>query len=98
MMKPLIDRQTAGQALAARLSAYRDKDNVIVMGLPRGGVPVAYEVAVALNAPLDLLMVRKLGLPRHKEFAMGAIAHGGVRILNDESSNPIASLTTSLNM
>lgn len=84
MMKPLIDRQTAGQALAARLSAYRDKDNVIVMGLPRGGVPVAYEVAVALNAPLDLLMVRKLGLPRHKEFAMGAIAHGGVRILNDE--------------
>lgn len=83
-MRALTNRRSAGQALAAQLTAYRNRDDVIVMGIPRGGVPVAYEIAMALNAPLDLLMVRKLGLPRHKEFAMGAIAHGGIRILNDE--------------
>lgn len=83
-MRELTNRRSAGRAIATKLTAYRDKENVIVLGLPRGGIPVAYEVALALNAPLDLLMVRKLGLPRHKEFAMGAIAHGGVRILNDQ--------------
>ena len=83
-MKTLANRSAAGKALAARLTGYRDRENLIVLGLPRGGVPVAYEVATALHAPLDVLVVRKLGLPRHKEFAMGAIAHGGVRILNED--------------
>lgn len=83
-MKSLANRSTAGQALATRLTRYRNNENVIVMGLPRGGVPVAYEIALSLHVPLDVLVVRKLGLPRHKEFAMGAIAHGGVRILNEE--------------
>lgn len=83
-MKSLANRSAAGQALAARLTRYRNKEDVIVLGLPRGGVPVAYEIAVSLHTPLDVLVVRKLGLPRHKEFAMGAIAHGGVRILNEE--------------
>ena len=83
-MKSLANRSTAGQALATRLTRYRNNENVIVLALPRGGVPVAYEIALSLHAPLDVLVVRKLGLPRHKEFAMGAIAHGGVRILNEE--------------
>lgn len=83
-MKNLANRSAAGKALAARLTGYRDRENVIVLALPRGGVPVAYEIATALHAPLDVLVVRKLGLPRHKEFAMGAIAHGGVRILNED--------------
>ena len=83
-MKSLANRSTAGQALATRLTRYRNNENVIILGLPRGGVPVAYEIALSLHAPLDVLVVRKLGLPRHKEFAMGAIAHGGVRILNEE--------------
>ena len=83
-MKTLANRSAAGKALAARPTGYRDRENLIVLGLPRGGVPVAYEVATALHAPLDVLVVRKLGLPRHKEFAMGAIAHGGVRILNED--------------
>jgi len=84
MPVPFRDRQEAGRELATRLDAYRDRDVVIVFGLPRGGVPVAYEVALALGAPLDLFLVRKLGVPGHEELAMGAIATGGTRVVNDE--------------
>lgn len=76
------DRRAAGRELAARLSAYADREDVVVLGLPRGGVPVAYEVARVLDAPLDLLVVRKLGVPGREELAFGAIASGGVRVLN----------------
>lgn len=78
------DRTEAGQRLAQKLAAYANRQDVIVLGLPRGGVPVAFEVAMALNAPLDVFLVRKLGVPEHEEWAMGAIASGGVRILNQE--------------
>jgi putative phosphoribosyl transferase len=78
------DRSDAGKKLARKLSRFRDRDDVVVLALPRGGVPVAYEVAQALNAPLDIFLVRKLGVPGHEELAMGAIATGGVRVLNDE--------------
>jgi putative phosphoribosyl transferase len=78
------DRRDAGRRLAARLSAYEGQPDVFVLGLPRGGVPVAFEVARALRAPLDVFLVRKLGLPGHEELAMGAIASGGVRVLNQE--------------
>ena len=78
------DRREAGRVLASKLMKYNDRPDVIVLGLPRGGVPVAYEVASALNAPLDIFLVRKLGVPGHEELAMGAIATGGVRVLNDE--------------
>jgi predicted phosphoribosyltransferase len=78
------DRTDAGEKLAQRLTAYRDKDDVLVLGLPRGGVPVAYEVARALHAPLDVYLVRKLGVPGQEELAMGAIATGGVMLLNHE--------------
>lgn len=76
------NRTEAGQQLATRLKSYADRPEVVVLGLPRGGVPVAYEVAKALHAPLDICLVRKLGVPGHKELAMGAIASGGVRVLN----------------
>ena len=76
------DRRDAGRVLAEQLSAYAARDDVVVLGLPRGGVPVAYEVARALAAPLDVLVVRKLGLPGREELAMGAISSGGVRVLN----------------
>lgn len=77
------DRTEAGQQLATRLKAgYSNRANTLVLGLPRGGVPVAYEVARALNLPLDICLVRKLGAPGHRELAMGAIASGGVRVLN----------------
>jgi predicted phosphoribosyltransferase len=78
------DRREAGQRLAARLGEYADRSDVLVLALPRGGVPVAFEVARLLHAPLDLFVVRKLGLPGHEEYAMGAIATGGVRVLNRE--------------
>lgn len=78
------DRIEAGQLLAERLSQYAGRDDVLVLGLPRGGVPVAYEVAQALGAPLDVFVVRKLGVPGHEELAMGAIASGGVRVLNED--------------
>lgn len=78
------DRREAGQELAKALAAYRGREDVVVLGLPRGGVPVAFEVAQFLGAPLDVLIVRKLGVPGHSELAMGAIAAGGVRLLNDE--------------
>jgi putative phosphoribosyl transferase len=76
------DRTEAGERLAAKLSAYAHRPDVLVLGLPRGGVPVAYEVARALNVPLDIIVVRKLGVPGEEELAMGAIALGGVRVLN----------------
>ena len=78
------DRAEAGRILAARLMKYAGRSDVLVLGLPRGGVPVAFEVARALQAPLDLFLVRKLGLPGQEELAMGAIAGGGVQVLNDE--------------
>lgn len=76
------NRREAGMLLARELGLYAERDDVIVLGLPRGGVPVAYEVARALHAPLDVFVVRKLGLPGHGELAMGAIASGGARLLN----------------
>lgn len=78
------NRIEAGEALAGRLDAYRGRDDVVVLGLPRGGIPVAYEVAKSLAAPLDVFVVRKLGVPGHEELAMGAIASGGVRVINEE--------------
>jgi predicted phosphoribosyltransferase len=78
------DRRDAGRKLAEKLSAYADQPDVIVLALPRGGVPVAYEVSMALNAPMDIFLVRKLGLPGHEELAIGAIASGGTRVLNEE--------------
>ena len=78
------DRADAGRVLAAELSGYAGRTDVIVLALPRGGVPVANEVAHAIGAPLDIFLVRKLGLPGHEEFAMGAIASGGIRLINDE--------------
>ena len=78
------DRCEAGRALARRLTAYASRRDVVVLALPRGGVPVAFEIASALHAPLDVLVVRKLGFPGHEEFAMGAIASGGVRVMNDD--------------
>jgi putative phosphoribosyl transferase len=78
------DRADAGRILAERLAHYAGRDDVLVLGLPRGGVPVAAEVARALGAPLDVFLVRKLGLPGQEELAMGAIASGGARVLNEE--------------
>lgn len=78
------DRVDAGRRLAERLSSYAGRPDVIVLGLPRGGIPVAYEVARALGAPLDVFVVRKLGWPMQPELAMGAIASGGVIVLNEE--------------
>src|ERR671935_1708301 len=78
------DRTEAGRRLAGKLRAYAGRPDVVVLALPRGGVPVAFEVAVGLGAPLDVFVVRKLGVPGHEELAMGAIASGGARVLNDE--------------
>ena len=77
------DRREAGRQLAAVLTKYVDCPEALVLALPRGGVPVAFEVAMALNAPLDIFVVRKLGVPGHEELAMGAIATGAVRVIND---------------
>jgi putative phosphoribosyl transferase len=76
------DRKDAGRILADKLSKYTNHPNAVVLALPRGGVPVAYEVAQELGLPLDVLIVRKLGVPNHEELAMGAIASGGIRFLN----------------
>jgi predicted phosphoribosyltransferase len=84
MAEPFEDRFEAGRVLASRLEQYAHRGDVAVLALPRGGVPVGYEVAKSLNVPLDVLLVRKLGVPGHEELAMGAIASGGVRVLNDE--------------
>lgn len=78
------DRSEAGRQLATKLTKYADRPDVLVFGLPRGGVPVAFEVAQALHVPLDVFLVRKLGVPGHEELAMGAIASGGVRVMNDD--------------
>jgi putative phosphoribosyl transferase len=82
--QPYRDRRDAGVELAGKLAQFTRRKDVVVLGLPRGGVPVAYEVARALDAPLDIFVVRKLGVPGHRELAMGAIASGGVRVLNDD--------------
>jgi putative phosphoribosyl transferase len=78
------DRRDAGLQLAALLTRYKGEPDLLVLALPRGGVPVAYEVAQALSAPLDVFLVRKLGVPGHEELAMGAIASGGVRVINED--------------
>ena len=78
------DRHAAGRELARHLGHFVDGGNIVVLGLPRGGVPVAYEIAREVNAPLDVFVVRKLGFPGHEEFAIGAIASGGVRVLNEQ--------------
>jgi putative phosphoribosyl transferase len=83
------DRTQAGQKLAAMLQKYADRADVVVLALPRGGVPVAFEVAQALHAPLDVFLVRKLGVPGHDELAMGAIATGGVLVVNDAVVTPL---------
>ncbi len=80
---PYRDRADAGRVLAGMLSAYANREDVLVLALPRGGVPVGYEVAQALRAPLDVFLVRKLGVPGQEELGMGALATGGVRVLND---------------
>src|SRR5438046_4224897 len=82
--RPFRDRTEAGRLLAAKLTAYANRPHVIVLALPRGGVPVAYEVAKALDAPLDVFLVRKLGLPGHEELAMGAVADGDIVVFNEQ--------------
>jgi predicted phosphoribosyltransferase len=84
MKKPLKDRAEAGRLLAEKLTVYANREDVVVLALPRGGVPVAFEIANRLDAPLDVFVVRKLGVPWYQELAMGAIATGGVRVLNDD--------------
>jgi len=84
-MSRFRDRSDAGRLLAGRLAHYAHHPDLLVLALPRGGVPVAYEVARALHAPLDVFLVRKLGVPGHPELAMGAIASGGVQVLNEET-------------
>jgi predicted phosphoribosyltransferase len=84
MPLPFHDRRDAGRQLAATFEDLKRRSDVVVFGLPRGGVPVAYEVAEAVGAPLDVYLVRKLGVPGHEELAMGAIAMGGLRVLNQD--------------
>ncbi len=83
-MERLTDRRAAGLVLADKLMGYAGRDGIVVLGLPRGGVVVAFEVAKGLNAPLDIFLVRKLGAPGQEELAMGAIASGGIRVLNED--------------
>ena len=83
-MDKYLNRTEAGQILAKELKEYSDRDDVIVLALPRGGVPVAFEVAKTLHAPLDVFIVRKLGVPQQKELAMGAIAMGDTSVFNDD--------------
>src|SRR5262245_37032668 len=84
------NRTDAGRQLAERLTHYAGRPDVVVLALPRGGVPVGYEVARALEAPLDVFVVRKLGVPGHEELAMGAVASGGAWVLNDDVVGPLA--------
>src|ERR1700709_566650 len=84
MVKIYRDRSEAGRELATKLTAYAHRQDVLVLALPRGGLPVGYEVATALGAPLDVFVVRKLGVPGHEELALGAIASGGVMVLDDD--------------
>src|ERR1051326_5627029 len=90
MALPFRDRRDAGQRLAEQLRSYANRPDLLVLALPRGGVPVAFEVAQELNAPLDLFLVRKLGVPGQAELAMGAIATGGVRVINEDVVNGLA--------
>jgi len=90
MASGFATRREAGKKLARKLSSYANRLDVLVLALPRGGVPVAYEVACALHAPMDVFVVRKLGVPGHEELAMGAIASGGVRVLNDDLMRAMA--------
>ena len=87
VQRPFANRAEAGLKLASKLTAYANYPNLLVLALPRGGVPIAYEVARALQAPLDVFLVRKLGVPWNEELAMGAIATGGVRVLSQEDTN-----------
>jgi putative phosphoribosyl transferase len=89
-MIAFVDRASAGAALAAALLVYRNREDVLVLGLPRGGVPVAAEVAHALHAPLDVVLVRKLGAPGQPELAIGAIASGGVIVINENILSAVA--------
>src|SRR6266849_6060943 len=84
MERAFANRTEAGRLLAEKLVQYAGRDDVVVLGLPRGGVPVAYQVARRLGAPLDVFIVRKLGVPGFEELAAGAIASGGVRVLNED--------------
>jgi putative phosphoribosyl transferase len=86
---PFDDRRQAGRVLAAELAPYRGREDLLVLALPRGGVAVGYEVAHALQAPLDVFVVRKLGFPGHEEYAMGAIAGGGVRVMNPGAGDTV---------
>lgn len=87
---PFRDRRQAGRALAELLEHYRGRENLLVLALPRGGLAVGFEVAHALQAPLDVFVVRKLGFPGHEEFAMGAIASGGVRVMNPVAGTSVS--------
>ena len=89
MMPRFRDRRDAGRALARELTAYGGRSDVVVLALPRGGVPVGYEVATALHAPLDVFAVRKLGVPGHEELAFGAISSGGAEVLNHAIVNAL---------
>src|ERR1051325_4302157 len=88
-LQPFRDRVEAGELLAEGLAQYRDREDVIVLALPRGGVPVAAEIARRLHVPFDVFVVRKLGVPGHEELAMGAIATGGARVVNDDVVGPL---------
>src|SRR5919204_3119015 len=83
-MRLFRDRREAGRILAEQLAAYAGRDDVVVLALPRGGVPVGFEVAQALGAPLDVFVVRKLGVPGYEELALGAVASGGAGVLNEQ--------------
>ena len=96
-MSRFRDRREAGRILARRLSRYVSRSNVIVLGLPRGGVPVAYEVAHALGAPLDVFIVRKIGHPWNEELALGAVASGGVEILDRDFAHQLGTSDEQLN-
>ena len=87
MIGQLQNRTEAGKLLAKKLTAYANRPDILVLGLPRGGVPIAFEIAKALNAPLDICLVRKLGVPGQPELAMGAIASGNVMVLNEDVVN-----------
>src|SRR5713226_5412531 len=89
------DRRHAGRVLAAALSRYRGRDDLVVLALPRGGAPVAYEVAKQLSAPLDVFVVRKLGVPGYEGLAMGALASGGGLVLNQDVGNSLGFLKAS---
>lgn len=89
MISRFPDRREAGRILAKRLAAYAGRRDVLVLALPRGGVPVAFEIAQALAAPLDVFIVRKLGVPDYEELAMGALAEGGDLVTNDDDVAPL---------